>query len=399
MERKHSVPSEYNNNGNQKPISENPYLQNYDNTSSHNYTSSVSQIQNNGGNSRQNPFAEQIFEILKKDNNSNNNSDFSQNLSNGGNSKPPSFSTDNEPNKNTEQFNYLKEGVSAVPPNNNVDENFQINQEINNNNENNQINTENNNINNINKRPNFGITKDKRPNQTIANRTTTFTTKAENGNIQKIEKVEEKEKQKDVNNNKIEGTFHNSRNFRDIYLRNFFDNLLGFIDYLIEDCYQNNIISPIPLKLIKKEYIISRKAEEQYNMLDKKAIDVLKIDINHYKVIKDGKEKDVELYNQKLLWSYKGENAQKEKLLQITSVLNKKIGYLMEVYLGKVIPEEDYYRHFVRFKEYLSNLKRDNDYKEKLKNVAEVEFIERLNIVLFNDSHKRGRKAQIKNNV
>ena len=277
--------------------------------------------------------------------------------------------------------------------NNNIEGNRQSNQE--NNNNNNQINPENNNINSINRRPIFGIIKDKRPNQTIANITTRYTTSNKNGNVQ-IEKV--KEKQKDENNNKIEGTFHDDRNFRNIYLRNFFDNLLGFIDYLIEDCYKNIIISPIPLKLIKKEYFILHNAEEQYNMLDKKAIDFLKIDINN-KVIKDGKEKDVELYNQKLLWSYKGENAQKEKLLQITSVLNKKIGYLMEVYLGKVIPEEDYYQHFVRFKEYLSNLKRDNDYKEKLKNVAEVEFKERLNIVLFNDSHKRGRKAQIKNNV
>ena len=49
MERKHWVPNEYNNgNGNQKPISQTLYLQNYDRISGHN--SSVSQIQNNGGN-------------------------------------------------------------------------------------------------------------------------------------------------------------------------------------------------------------------------------------------------------------------------------------------------------------------------------------------------------------
>ena len=277
--------------------------------------------------------------------------------------------------------------------NNNIERNSQSNQE--NNNNNNQINPENNNINNnnnLNKRLIFGITKEKRPNQTIANTTTGFTTNNKNGNIQKIEKVEEK--QKDVNNNKIEGTFHGLRDFRDIYLRNFFDNLLGFIDYLIDDCYKNNIISPIPLRLIKKEYLLLHNAEEQYNMLDKKAINVLKIDIN--KVIKGGKEKEVESYNQKLSAIYKGENDQKDK---ITSVLNKKIGYLMNIYLGEVIPEEDDYQHFVRFEEYLSNLKKDNDYKEKLKFVAEVQFRERLNIILFKNSNKRGRKAQIKKNV
>ena len=275
--------------------------------------------------------------------------------------------------------------------NNNIEGNRQSNQE--NNNNNNQINPENNNINSINRRPIFGIIKDKRPNQTIANTTTRYTTNNNNGNVQ-IEKV--KEKQKDENNNKIEGTFHDDRNFRNIYLRNFFDNLLGFIDYLIEDCYQNNIISPIPLRLIKKEYLLSHNAEEQYNMLDKKAIDFLKIDINHYKVIKDGKEKDVELYNKKLSSIYKGENDQEDK---ITSVLNKTIRDLMEVYNGKVIPKEDYYQHFVRFEEYLSNLKRDNDYKEQMRVVGKERFIKRLNIELFDNSEKKGPKAQIKNNV
>ena len=274
--------------------------------------------------------------------------------------------------------------------NNNIERNSQSNQE--NNNNNNQINPENNNINSINKRLIFGITKEKRPNQTIANTTTGFTTNNKNGNIQKIEKVEEK--QKDVNNNKIEGTFHGLRDFRDIYLRNFFDNLLGFIDYLIEKYYKNNNISPIPLKHINKNYIISYSADKQYNMLDTEAIDVLKIDINNNKVIKDGKEKEVESYNQKLSAIY-----EEEKKGIITSVLDEKIGYLMNIYLGEVIPEEDYYQHFVRFEEYLSNLKKDNDYKEKLKFVAEVQFRERLNIILFKNSNKRGRKAQIKKNV
>ena len=274
--------------------------------------------------------------------------------------------------------------------NNNIEGNRQSNQE--NNNNNNQINPENNNINSINRRPIFGIIKDKRPNQTIANTTTRYTTSNKNGNVQ-IEKV--KEKQKDENNNKIEGTFHDDRNFRDIYLRNFFDNLLGFIDYLIDDCYQNNIISPIPLRLIKKEYLLSYNAEGQYNMLDKKAIDFLKIDINN-KVIKDGKEKDVELYNKKLSSIYKGENDQEDK---ITSVLNKTIRDLIEVYNEKVIPKEDYYQHFVRFEEYLSNLKRDNDYKEQMRMVGKERFIKRLNIELFDNSEKKGPKAQIKNNV
>ena len=274
--------------------------------------------------------------------------------------------------------------------NNNFEGNRQSNQE--NNNNNNQINPENNNINSTNRRPIFGIIKDKRPNQTIANTTTRYTTSNKNGNVQ-IEKV--KEKQKDENNNKIEGTFHDDRNFRNIYLRNFFDNLLGFIDYLIEDCYQNNIISPIPLRLIKKEYLILHNAEEQYNMLDKKAIDFLKIDIND-KVIKDGKEKEVELYNKKLSSIYKGENDQEDK---ITSVLNKTIRDLIEVYNEKVIPKEDYYQHFVRFEEYLSNLKRDNNYKEQMRIVGKVRFIERLKIELFDNRNKKGRKAQIKNNV
>ena len=386
MLRLHSVPSEYDNDNDNKSHITYPSHQNNDSISSHN--SSFSQIPNNGGNSRSTPL---FLNFFKNENNSSHNSSFSQTQNNGGNSRqnpmiPPT--QNNEPNTqiqnnepNTAQFNNLINNQSIFPLNNDENENIHINQEINiNNNINYQINPENNNTNNTNKKPIFGIIKEKRTNQTIGNRTTRYKTNTENGNIQ-IEKVEEKAKKTDENDEEEKYSNTDLRNTWKSYFIHFFANLLELINILIEERFPKNPEKIIPY--ISKEYLYKYKYKKQYDMLDEKAINVLTIDINNDKI---KNQEDAKLYNQRLLSIYE------EDQKKITSVLNKTIGDLMAIYLEKEVPKEEYYTNFKRFKEYCNNLKNDN--KKKMEKVGK-EFKEKLNKVLFDNSDKRGRKPEL----
>ena len=56
-------------------------------------------------------------------------------------------------------------------------------------------------------------------------------------------------------------------------------------------------------------------------------------------------------YNVKLIISIINENENQP----LIKVLNKTIKELMDIYRDKIIPEEDYYQYFSRFKDYVKN--------------------------------------------
>ena len=206
-------------------------------------------------------------------------------------------------------------------------------------------------------------------NQQIDNNTTRYTTKITNTNIHRIEKIEnqEEEDKKEIkikDNTKHDGA-HVNRDFPDIFIRNFFENLIGFINQLIKISNEKKKTRIELLLNINKKYFLKFSAYDKLEMLKKKAKDFLTIDL---KDIEDQKDKDdiFILFIERLRNIY---NDPKNE--EINSVLNKTIQELLDIYREKVKPKEEFYIHFKRFKDHYNNIGKGEEYKEKLKRAGD----------------------------
>ena len=189
-------------------------------------------------------------------------------------------------------------------------------------------------------------------------------------------------------NNKKKSSAHKERDFKIYFIKSFLNNLIGFINELIDIFDKANNTKINHLLAINKEYYVKYGAKDALNFIQKRAIDVLIIDISN---IKNGKEEDIKTFNEKLLMitnpnsKYRNDN--------IISVLNKTIKELMDIYRELKEPEEEYYKFFKRFEAHINSLAKDDEYKKCLRK-AGLEYEIYYNHILYNNEHKRGPKAK-----
>jgi hypothetical protein len=287
---------------------------------------------------------------------------------------------------NNNQDEGLRNDQAIQNINNNHEEGARNNQAINNLNNGN----DNGNDNNINTKPLFKVDHK----QQLENKTTRYTTNITKAKIEKIENQKEEEKEekeekqeKKIKDNTKQDSVYEDRNYPNIFIRNFFENLIDFINELIKISNKTKKTNIDFLLNINKKYFIKYGAKRKLEMLQKKAFDFLTIDLNDIKDQKD-KENIVIFFIERLRKIYNDPNN-----VEINSVLNKTIQELLDIYREKVETKEEFYIHFKRFKEHYNNTNKGEEYKEKLKTAGE-QFEEQVNELLNgNNDHKKGRKA------
>ena len=322
-----------------------------------------------------------------------------------GSNAPKSFSflfNNNNSNQEDSSWNnhdhyYINNNQNGDLLNNQVIQNVNNNQEVvaENNRASNNINNgdDNGNDNTKNTKCLFKVVN----NQQLDNKTTRFTTNITNANnhIEKIEnqkeedkkeedKKEEDKKEKEIKDNTKQDSTYGERNFPNVFMRNFLDRLIDFINELIKISNKEKKTSIEPLlKNFDKMYYIKQSAKERLAMLTKKAFEYLNLDPN---VIKEKDKDSIFIYFIERLQKIHRDPENKD----INSVLNLTIQELLDIYREKVEPKEEFYIHFKRFKDHYNNINKGEEYKEILKKVGE-QFEERIN-KLYDNDHKRGRK-------
>lgn len=190
------------------------------------------------------------------------------------------------------------------------------------------------------------------------------------------------------NYKKKSSSAHKERDFKIYYIKSFLNNLIDFINKLIDIYDRTNNTKINHLLTINKEYYVKYGAKDVLNFIQKRAIDVLIIDTSK---VKNGKEEDIKTFNEKLLMitnpssKYKNDN--------IISVLNKTIKELMDIYRELKEPEEEYYKFFKRFEAHINSLNKDDEYKKCLRKSG-LEYEMYYNRLLYDNEHKRGPKAK-----
>ena len=236
------------------------------------------------------------------------------------------------------------------------------------------------------KQPYFLVEKKDSKNTSIANKSTkgiTFTTK-NTGNI--IKKGEEpKIEINDNNNEEKKKREFDYRNYPDILLRNFFKDILKFIDSLIEEVENKNPERNRVSHLNMNIYLEDR-TQDKLEQLDKTLIYVL-TNINKEKkqnLINDNEKHLVN--NSKLFSKYN----KKECFINIYNVLNLNIRKLLDIYLKKEIPKEKFYNKFHKFED--CDTYKKNKQKEELMNYAK-NYEQKLKNKIENDNNKKGPKC------
>ena len=287
---------------------------------------------------------------------------------------------ENDHSYNINQFNLLNSNNFLYTDN---FDNFNINNFLDNNI--NNININDNNVNNIsineNNVNNISIN-DNNINNININDNNVNNTNINDDNINNINTNNNNE------NYKKKTSAHKERDFKIYYIKSFLNNLIDFINKLIDIYDRANNTKINHLLTINKEYYVKYGAKDVLNFIQKRAIDVLIIDTSK---VKNGKEEDIKTFNEKLLMitnpsgKYRNDN--------IISVLNKTIKELMDIYRELKEPEEEYYKFFKRFEEHINSLNKDDEYKKCLRKSG-LEYEMYYNRLLYDNEHKRGPKAK-----
>lgn len=230
-------------------------------------------------------------------------------------------------------------------------------------------------------------------NTNTANQTTRGITKTKIFNIIHPNSEEESNEGDD----KIKkGKNYSNRNRCDTLIRNFFKDLVRFINNLIikfneEKCKEKGI-EINQLEIINGNKYIHHNSINALFMLDLKAKDALserqslqKRDKNVELIVKD-------LPNKKAVKSIYEETNEDKKIYEVIFVLDMTIRDLMNIYLKKEIPEEDFFKYFSRFEDYIKSRKITKKEKRILKEVGK-EYEENLKKKIFEDEKKKGPKT------
>ena len=190
---------------------------------------------------------------------------------------------------------------------------------------------------------------------------------------------------------------YQKRNYRVIFVKGFFHNLINFINVLIENFNKKNQTKIDYLDWTNGNIYIHERICNALYLLDRKVIDALSSRAELFKG-KDGfiKPKKKILPNKKLCYEIYKEKDEKMKIHEVIEVFDRKIKDLMDIYLNEVSPMQDHYKFFQRFEAYLNNPKNNID-KRKKKILIDVayNYKSRLEEKITNHEHKRGSKAKI----
>ena len=304
--------------------------------------------------------------------------------------------------------NFSTQENTSIKKANNNSNNFTFNNT--NNNPNNFI------LNNLNNNPN-NFTLNNLNNFTSNNSNiSTFTNNNEinnnNFDIKRINEEKNNEPQNQEINNNLpkngivkdqvkKNTNYENRNLQDSFVKRFFKDFVIFINALI-GIYKNENKNAKYLQEINGKYYIQHSLMNKYNMLKNSAYDSLIFKNGLPKIFqqkeneKNPKIKAVEkkikrniciIYS---IFNNKNENNKKECIIE---VLKKPIFELMDIYLNRKIPKEEYYTKFPRFENYL--IKKNKNVNEK-NNLLKVAYnYEKIIIKSINEAeHKIGRKAR-----
>ena len=197
---------------------------------------------------------------------------------------------------------------------------------------------------------------------------TYFTTiKKDNQELIKVEETE------DIKKKKIRAD-----DLRVSYMKSFFKSLVIFINNLIEIFNIKNGKNLNYFSINNNNLYIKHGANDIIEILKNKAKDVLSVESSNG-----------DNYNIKLIISIINENENKP----LIKVLNKTIKELMDIYRDKIIPEEDYYQYFPRFKDFVKNWKNLDEEKREVLIDQGMNFEEKIKKIIDFDC-KPGPKAK-----
>lgn len=211
-----------------------------------------------------------------------------------------------------------------------------------------------------------------------------------------------------VNHQVKENTNYENRNLEVRFVKSFFKDFVIFINALIgllknenKNNNQDNKNEKY-LEEINGNYYIPHSLMNKYNMLKNPAYDSLIFKNGLPKIF----QKEENKKNQKIksaekkikkniyiiysIFNDKNENDKKEYIIE---VLKKPIFELMDIYLNRKTPKEEYYTKFPRFESYLEKNTKNENEKNNLLNVAYN--YDRIIIKSINETrHKIGPKAR-----
>lgn len=198
----------------------------------------------------------------------------------------------------------------------------------------------------------------------------------------KIQKVDNKKKNQE----------YKYRNVPISFVKNFFKDLVKFINILIMNFNKENNRKIELLELINGNNYIHYNLINALNLLDFKAVEALSV--RKSLVIKKKKTvlTEKELPNSKKVLSIYKETKKNRKIYEVIFVLDMTIRDLMKIYTNKEIPDEDFFKYFNRFDNYIKSLKKKNKKEKKIiKEIAE-KYEENLKRKINDNSYKIGPK-------
>ena len=188
---------------------------------------------------------------------------------------------------------------------------------------------------------------------------------------------------------------YEKRNYYKTFVITFFHNLIDFINALIKKYNEKNQTEINYLKWKNGNIYYHSRVYNALHLLDRKAINALSTRAHLYKQ-KDNSIIPItkNLPNKELCYKIYKEKDEKNKIHEVIAVFDKKIKDLIDIYLNKVLPKEDYYKYFKRFEESLNNTKIKEENKEFLIDCA-YNYVSRLKQKIENPQNKRGSKCKI----
>ena len=187
------------------------------------------------------------------------------------------------------------------------------------------------------------------------------------------------------------------RNYYKTFVKDFFRDLINFINVLIEKFNKKNNTNINCLKWKNGNIYCHANVYNELYLLDRKAIKALTSRAQLYKE-KDGSIKayTTPLPNKEICYNIYKEEDEKMKIHEVIAVFDTKIKDLMDIYLKKVFPQEDFYKSFQKYEEYLNNTENQIE-EEKKELLIEIgnSYKSKLKEKIDNPDNKRGPKPRI----